>query len=234
VGASFSGKISMANKDSSAHEDREIYHRQGFGNRSGVGDRPALVIVDFVNGFADPAAFGGGNIREAIAETQGLLEFVRSMNWPVVFTRVVFADDASDANVFSRKVPSLLSLTEANPQSAVVRELAPLPGELVLRKRLPSAFAGTDLAAWLTKRKVDTVVVAGATTSGCVRATVVDAMGSGFLVAVATACVGDRADGPHRASLFDMAQKYADLMSAREIRKSFRSFENCSAGGAND
>lgn len=108
----------MADEASPTHEEGEIYHRQGFGNRSGVGDRPALVIVDFVTGFADPAAFGGGNIREAIAETQGLLQFARSMKWPVVFTRVVFADDASDANVFTRKVPSLLSLTEENSQSA--------------------------------------------------------------------------------------------------------------------
>lgn len=220
----------MADEAPPAHGEGEIYHRQGFGNRSGVGDRPALVVVDFVKGFADPAAFGGGNIREAIAETQGLLGFARSANWPIAFTRVVFADDASDANVFTRKVPSLLSLTEANPQSAVVPELAPRLGELVLRKRLPSAFAGTDLTAWLTKRNVDTLVVAGATTSGCVRATVVDVMGSGFLVVVAVDCVGDRAEGPHRASLFDMAQKYADLMTAQDIRNSF--IERYSAGGA--
>jgi maleamate amidohydrolase len=225
-------EIGMADEVSSIHEDGEIYQRQGFGNRSGMGHRPALVIVDFVNGFADPAAFGGGNIREAIAETQGLLGFARSVSWPVAFTRVVFADDASDANVFSRKVPSLLSLTEANPQSGVVKELAPRLGELVLRKRLPSAFAGTDFAAWLIKRNVDTLVVAGATTSGCVRATVVDAMGSGFLVVVAADCVGDRAEGPHRANLFDMEQKYADLLTAQDIRKSF--LEKYSAGGAND
>ena len=214
----------MADENASAAE-REIYQRQGFGGSSGVGDRPALVIVDFVNGFADPAAFGGGNIRAAISQTRELLRFARSMKWPVAFTRVVFADDGSDGNVFSRKVPSLLSLTEANPQSAVVPELAPQEGEVVLKKRLPSAFAGTELAAWLTKRKVDTVVVTGATTSGCVRATVVDAMGSGFLVVVAKDCVGDRADGPHQASLFDMKQKYADLMSAQQILNSFLSVD---------
>jgi len=138
---------------SSAQAEEEIYRRQGFGNPSGVGDRPALVIVDFVNGFADPAAFGGGNIRAAIAETEGLLGFARSMRWPIAFTQVVFADDASGANVFARKAPSLLSLPEADPLSAVVPELAPLPDELVLRKRLPSAFADTDLAAWLARRK---------------------------------------------------------------------------------
>jgi maleamate amidohydrolase len=224
----------MTGEISTTHAEEEIYRRQGFGNPSGMGERPALVIVDFVNGFADPAAFGGGNIRAAIAETQGLLGLARSMKWPTAFSRVVFADDASDANVFSRKVPSLLALTESNPLSAVVPELTPLPDELVLRKRLPSAFAGTDLAAWLARRKVDTVIVAGATTSGCVRATVVDAMGSGFLVVVAADCVGDRAEAPHQASLFDMAQKYADVMSAQSIWKSFLAFETSKAGGAND
>lgn len=215
----------MIDKNLATQTDEEIYQRQGFGGQSGVGNHPALVIVDFVNGFADPAAFGGGNIRAAIDQTRELLRFARSMNWPVAFTRVVFADDASDGNSFSRKVPSLLSLTDSNPQSAVVPELEPQAGELVVRKRLPSAFAGTELAGWLAMRKVDTVVVAGATTSGCVRATVVDAMGSGFLVVVATDCVGDRAEGPHRANLFDMGQKYADLMSAHEVLNSFLSLD---------
>ena len=86
---------------------------------------------------------------------------------------------------------------------------------------LADAGAGTDLAAWLIKQRADTVIVAGATTSGCVRATVVDAMGSGFLPVVAVDCVGDRAEGPHRASLFDMEQKYADLMSVKKIKETF-------------
>ena len=215
----------MTNTTSSSGSDEEVYDRQGFGRLSGVGKHPALLIVDFVNGFADPASFGGFNIRAAISHTQDLLAFARSMKWPIAFTRVVFADDGSDANVFSRKVPSLLALTESNPQSAVVAELAPLAGELVIRKRLPSAFAGTDLAAWLTNRKVDTVVVSGATTSGCVRATVVDAMGCGILTVVATDCVGDRAEGPHRANLFDMEQKYADMMNTQKIKSTFGNFE---------
>jgi maleamate amidohydrolase len=219
----------------SAEQDEAVYRRQGFGRSAGTGERPALVIVDFVNAFADPASFGGGNIRAAISVTKGLLDFARSMKWPVVFTRVVFADDGSDANVFSRKVPSLLGLTEANPQSAVVDELAPIAGELIARKRLPSAFAGTDLTAWLAQRKVDTVIVAGATTSGCVRATVVDAMSNGFLTVVASDCVGDRADAPHRANLFDMEQKYADLMKAREIQEAYQDFaKDRVRGDAND
>jgi maleamate amidohydrolase len=197
--------------------DNSVYSRQGFGAGSGVGVRPALVIVDFVEGFADPQTFGGGNIESAIGTTVNLLAFAREQNWPIAMTRVVFADDASDANIFSKKVPGLLALTENAKTSMIVPELAPQPGELVVRKRLPSAFFGTDLAAWLTMRRVDTVVIAGCTTSGCVRASVVDAMGHGFMTVVVTDCVGDRASGPHEANLFDMGQKYADLMSLSDL-----------------
>ncbi|MDB5564088.1 MAG: isochorismatase family protein [Tardiphaga sp.] len=198
-------------------EHDDVYRQQGFGASSGIGQRPALLIVDFVESFADPTMFGGGNIPEAIAATARLLAFARSRHWPVAMTRIVFADDGADANIFTRKVPGLLALTETNPHGAIVPELTPIAGELVLRKRLPSAFAGTDLTAWLAGRGVDTVIVTGATTSGCVRASVVDAMGNGFITVVARDCVGDRALAPHEANLFDMQQKYADLMTSDEI-----------------
>jgi maleamate amidohydrolase len=204
---------------SANHDD--VYRQQGFGAPSGIGQRPALLIVDFVESFADPTMFGGGNIPEAIAATARLLAFARSRHWPVAMTRIVFADDGADANIFTRKVPGLLALTEANSKGAIVSELTPIAGELVLRKRLPSAFAGTDLTAWLAGRSVDTVIVTGATTSGCVRASVVDAMGNGFVTVVARDCVGDRALAPHEASLFDMQQKYADLMTSDEIVATF-------------
>jgi maleamate amidohydrolase len=199
----------------------DVYRQQGFGASSGLGQRPMLLLVDFVEGFADPQMFGGGNIRDAIAATARLLGHARRRKWPVAMTRIVFADDGADANIFTRKVPSLLALTETYPKGAIVAELAPLAGEYVLRKRLPSAFAGTDLAAWLAARGVDTVIVAGATTSGCVRASVIDAMSNGFITVVARDCVGDRAQAPHDANLFDMQQKYADLMTADEIVAAF-------------
>lgn len=203
----------------SGHPEADIYHRQGMGQRAGMGERPALVIVDFVVGFADPAHFGGGNIAPAIAETAKLLAFARARHWPVAHTRVVYADDGADAGVFTRKAPSLLKLTEASPLSQIVPELAPVTGEYIVRKQGASGFFGTSLAAWLTGRRADTVVVAGCTTSGCVRATVVDAMQHNFRTIVATDCVGDRALGPHEANLFDMGQKYADLMTRAEIER---------------
>ena len=197
----------------------DVYARQGFGGSVGMGSRPALLCVDFINGFADPAHFGGGNIADAISQTRNLLAHARQQHWPVIHTRIVFADDGSDGNGFTRKVPGLLVFTESSSLSAVVEQLTPVPGELMLRKRLPSAFAETGLGSWLAMKGVDTVVVTGCTTSGCVRASVVDAMGAGMRVVVATDCVGDRALGPHEANLFDMGQKYADLMTAQQIRE---------------
>ena len=195
----------------------DVYAKQGFGNKSGFGVAPALVIVDFVNGFNDPDLFGGGNIPEAIEQTKKLLAFFRAKKLPVCFTRVVYADDGSDAGVFCLKAPKLKILTETSRDSQVVDELKPVKGEYVLRKTQPSAFFGTDLAPWLIRQRVDTVIVTGATTSGCVRASVVDSMSYNFRTIVASDGVGDRALGPHEANLFDMGQKYADLHKVEEI-----------------
>lgn len=175
------------------------------------------MIVDFVAAFADPEHFGGGNIGAAITATVPLLGHARQQRWPVAHTRVVYADDGSDAGIFAVKAPSLLKLTERSPLSQIVPQLSPRDGELVVRKQGASAFFGTGLASWLALRRVDTVVVAGCTTSGCIRASVIDAMQLNYRPIVATDCVGDRALGPHDANLFDMGQKYAALMTSAAI-----------------
>ncbi len=194
----------------------EPYRRQGFGTRMDFIGGIGLLIVDLVNGFADPAVFGGGNIPQAIQRTKVLLAEARAAGWPIAHSRIVYADDGADHNIFSVKVPGMLTLTEDAPASHIVPELTPLPGELVVRKNVPSAFFGTSLAPWLTERGVRTLAVAGAVTSGCVRASVVDAMCFGFRPAVISDCVGDRALAPHEANLFDMAQKYAEVLSLDE------------------
>lgn len=194
-----------------------IYDRQGFAQRLGLGQSPALILVDFVAGFADPAHFGGGNIGEAIDASVGLLAHARAKGWPVVHTRVIYSDDGCDKGVLATKVPSLLGLTETSPLSQTVPQLKPAPGELVIRKTQPSAFFETGLSGWLAFRRVDTVLVTGATTSGCVRATVVDACSHNFRPIVVKDCVGDRAIGPHEANLFDMEQKYADVMTSAQL-----------------
>ena len=195
----------------------DIYRRQGFGKQSGWGDRPALLVVDFINGFTDPAQFGGGDILDAVGNTRVLLARFRDAGLPVAFTRMVYAADGSDAGVFCLKVPGLRSLTDDARESQVVSDLAPAMDEHVVCKTQPSAFFGTGLADWLAARQVDTVLVTGCTTSGCVRASVVDSMSHDFRTVVVTDCVGDRAAGPHQANLFDMGQKYADLMTSDEV-----------------
>jgi maleamate amidohydrolase len=198
------------------HDEVETYQRQGFGTQLELRAPFGLLIVDLVNGFADPDVFGGGNIGPAIANTVPLLAAARQRGWPVAHSRIVFSDSGADHNVFTLKVPGMLALKEGDWNSAIVPELEPLDNELVVRKTVPSAFFGTALAAWMTQRGVQTLLVAGAVTSGCVRASVVDAMQFGFRPLVLSDCVGDRAIGPHNANLFDMEQKYAAVMTRDE------------------
>lgn len=193
--------------------ENDVYRKQNFGNVSGIGKRCALILVDFVNGFVDADQFGGPHIAAAVQSTVPLLAAFRQARLPVVHTRVVFADDGANKNVFCIKVPPLLQLTEHAHGSQTVPQLAPVQSELVLRKTSASAFFSTGLSEWLHLRCVDTAVVVGCTTSGCVRATVVDAMQFNFSTIVIEDCVGDRAMGPHEANLFDMRQKYADVMT---------------------
>jgi maleamate amidohydrolase len=198
---------------SANNREEDIYRKQNLGNSSGIGKRCALILVDFVNGFVDAEQFGGPHIAAAVQTTVPLLAAYRQAGLPVVYTRVVFADDGANKNVFCLKVPPLLTLTEHAHGSQTVPQLAPVQGELIVRKTSASAFFSTGLSEWLHLRGVDTAVVAGCTTSGCVRATVIDAMQFNFSTIVIEDCVGDRALGPHEANLFDMRQKYADVMT---------------------
>lgn len=195
----------------------DVYKKQQFGQKTGFGKVPALLVIDFVNGFHDPEILGGGNIPEAVIATQPLLDFCRERKLPVIFTRIVYAEDGSDASIWCQKVPRLASLTETAPASQVVDALKPRAGEVVLRKTQASSFFGTHLNAVLVARGVDTLIVTGCTTSGCVRASVIDAMSMNYRTVVATDCVGDRALAPHDANLFDMGQKYSDLMTGAEV-----------------
>ncbi len=195
----------------------DIYERQNFGRRLGFGERAALLIVDFVNGFDDPEQFGGGNISEACDNTVGLLEACRGFGLPIAHTRVVFDAEGGDENVFCRKVPPLRDLSEETDASQVVARLAPRPGEIIVRKRLPSAFFGSDLAANFTARRVDTVIVAGCVTSGCIHASVLDAMSHGFHPILVSDCVGDRDLEAHEVNLRVLGQIYADIMTRDEV-----------------
>lgn len=197
--------------------EKDIYTKQTFGQNIGLGEKPALLMVDFVNGFVDPEILGGGNIAEAVQATVPLLALCRSRRLPIIFTRIVYAADGSDVGLWCEKVPRLRDLTEDAHAGQVVDALAPQAGETIIRKTQASAFFGTSLAAILTYLGRDSLIITGCTTSGCIRASVIDAMSSNFRSVVVRDCVGDRALGPHEANLFDIGQKYADLLTTHEV-----------------
>ena len=194
-----------------------IYQKQGFGGVSGFGQRCALILVDFVNGFVDPELLGSESIAMAAEQTVELLTFCRQRELPVAHTRVVFDVQGANHNVFTIRVPALKKLTETAFESQIVEILKPLPTELVIKKQSASAFFSTGLSDWLTFHCVDTTLIVGCTTSGCVRASVVDSMQHNYRTIVVSDCVADRAQEPHDANMFDMQQKYADVMSKQSI-----------------
>ncbi|MGI9335634.1 MAG: isochorismatase family protein [Gammaproteobacteria bacterium] len=211
----------------------EQYRRKGFAAASGFGRHPALLIVDFINGFTDPSTALGGNFSHEIEVTRGLLARFRQQLWPVVYTTVAYNEDYSDAGRFIEKVPALSILVRGTQSVAVDDRIAPQAGEHVAEKQFASAFFGTDVAAYLQARGVDTVVITGCTTSGCVRASAVDAMQHGFYTVVVRDGVGDRAQTPHEANLFDMDAKYADVLPAADVHANLETLRT-PAGGVED
>lgn len=200
----------------SEEKTRAFYLAKGLAGRVGAGERPALVVVDFVRGFTDPACALGAELGAEVKAAAALLDAARDAGRPVHFTTITYAPGAPDGGPFVAKIPSLACLVEGSPWIEIDPRVAPKEGEMVWVKKGASAFFGTGLAAALVAAHVDTVVIAGATTSGCVRASAVDACQHGFRTLVVREAVGDRAAGPHEASLFDLDAKYADVVSLAE------------------
>ena len=207
-------------------ETKADYLRKGFANRSGYGRSPALIIVDFINGFTDPSTPLGGDFAWQINATRQLQEAFRRGKLPIFYTTVAYAEDLHDAGVFVKKVPSLAILRRGSPLTEVDPRIQPMPGEKVLTKKYASAFFGTDLDIDLRLLGVDTVILAGCTTSGCIRASAIDAMQYGYLTIVVREAVGDRAPGPHEANLFDIDAKYGDVVELADVLDYLRSFSS--------
>ncbi|WP_158847611.1 isochorismatase family protein [Saccharothrix deserti] len=192
----------------------ETYERAGFGAAVRRGARPAIVVVDLTNGFTRTSYPTGADLGDVVAATAALIERGRTADVPVVFTTIAYtpAELAGDAVPWLRKAPGMRGLVEGGEAVDVDDRLPRRDTDHLVVKKGASAFFGTTLAATLTGLGRDTVVVCGATTSGCVRATVVDAVQSGFPVLVPRECVGDRVAGPHEANLFDIQAKYGDVI----------------------
>ncbi|HYM01908.1 MAG TPA: N-carbamoylsarcosine amidohydrolase [Stellaceae bacterium] len=210
---------------------RADYERKGFAGRSGYGRRPVLLVVDFINAFTDPATPLGGNFASELNATRQLQEAFRRAGLPIVYTTIAYAPDLRDGGLFIKKVPSLAILQKGSPLIEVDERIRPAPGERIVEKKYASAFFGTDLDGHLRALGVDTVVMAGCTTSGCIRASAIDSLQYGYHTIVVRDAVGDRAPGPHEANLFDIDAKYADVVSLWDALDYLRAF-GASAGFA--
>ncbi|MGH9844092.1 MAG: N-carbamoylsarcosine amidohydrolase [Blastocatellia bacterium] len=193
-----------------------FYQSRGFAQRVGFGARPALLIIDFIKAFTDLSSPLASNLDNEIAATQQLLDVARRLNLPIAYTTVEYDEGFRDAGVFIKKVPSLSVLRKGTPMVEVDDRLKPRADEHLLVKKYASAFFGTSLAATLTAAGVDTLLITGCTTSGCVRASAVDSCQNGFRTIVVKECVGDRALPPHEANLFDIDAKYGDVVTLEE------------------
>jgi nicotinamidase-related amidase len=193
----------------------------GFGGGAGFGSRPAVVVIDLVRGFTDPESPLGANLDVVVESTRALLDCARDAAAPVIFTSVVY-DEANEraSAVFRRKVPALEVLRPGSRWIEVDGRLGRRADEPVLTKAFASAFFGTPLTSMLVG--CDTLVVCGASTSGCVRATVVDAVQHGLAPIVPRECVGDRWPAAHEANLFDIEAKYGDVVSLSEATRAMQ------------
>ncbi len=193
-------------------------HIEGFGERGGFGHRPALIVVDMTLGFTDPESPLGSDLDGPVEAIQKLLEAARQAEIPVVFTTVAYREsDKLTAAAFIDKVPALLTLEAGSRWAKIDPRIAPRTEEPILNKLFASGFFGTGLSSLLTAAGVDTLIVTGASTSGCVRATVVDALQYGFRPVVPREAVGDRNPDAHKANLYDVDSKYGDVVSVEEI-----------------
>jgi nicotinamidase-related amidase len=199
----------------------EILRSSGFGNRIGFGTRPALLVVDMQVGFTDPEKSPlAGNLSSQVGAIAELLPIVRRRKWPVIFTATGYDPHGqADAGLWVRKAPNLRLLKRGSDLVEIDPRLAVEPGDMVITKQYASAFFATNLASSMTALAVDTLLVTGCTTSGCVRASVVDAVSHGFRPIVVVEGVGDRAQEPHDASLFDMDNKYGDVVRLEAARE---------------
>jgi maleamate amidohydrolase len=194
-------------------DTRQVYERAGIGHRIDRGSRPGVLVVDFSAGFTEPRYATGADLTDAVEATRALLDAARAHGVPVFFTTIAYEPSLRDAGVWLQKMPGLGSLVIGSPQVEIDERLGRHADEPVIVKKGASAFFGTNLAALLAADRLDTLVVCGATTSGCVRATVIDAVQSGFPTLVPAECVGDRARIPHETNLFDIDAKYADVVA---------------------
>ncbi|MEJ2084084.1 MAG: isochorismatase family protein [Acidobacteriota bacterium] len=204
--------MSSANQETLA-----AYRDKGLAGKMGFGSSPAIVVVDFLLGFTRQDSPLGSDLDREIEASRRLLDAGRAAGIPILYSITAYSEGLQDGGTFVRKVPSLGVLLRGSELVQIDPRLDRRPEETTFEKKYASAFFGTSLASELTAHGVDTVIVCGATTSGCVRATVVDAMQHGFRPIVPEQCVGDRSAAAHRANLTDIEGKYGDVVDVEVV-----------------
>ena len=194
-----------------------FYAERGIGARTGFGERPGVLVIDMQVAFNDPAYKVGADQTAAVEAIAELLAVARATGTPVYYSRTAYHADGRDAGIFGRKVPAVLELQLGTPGVEIDPRIAPVEGEHVILKKYPSSFHGTNLLSLLAEDGVDTLIVTGCSTSGCIRAACLDGMSNGFRIVVPETCVSDRAEGPHYANLFDINAKYGDVVPLDEV-----------------
>lgn len=224
----------MATEPESAQALNQDYQRAGFGGTLTFGVRPVLLVVDLVRAYVDPESplYAPGFV-EALEPNRRLIAAARHARMPVVFTGVAYAADGHDGGRFFQKVPSLRSFVTGSPLGAFASGVEPLAHETVIVKQYASAFFGTSLASTLCTRGIDTVLVTGFSTSGCVRATALDALQHGFCPFVVREACGDRDPRPHEANLFDLQAKYAEVIDEKRALAEMLRYARASHAGLN-
>ncbi len=206
------------------------YQTAGFGRALPFGRSPALLIVDFVRAYIEPGSPLYAGCESAFESAKRVLAAARAARIPVIFTGVEYQPGGVNGGIFYRKVGALKVFDRGSRLGEYCNGMTPQPGEQLLLKQYASAFFGTPLAATLTALGVDTVVITGVSTSGCVRATALDACQHGFLPFVVRDAVGDRDPRPHEASLFDLQAKYAEVVSEADILRHLQALHTVAAG----
>ncbi|MGE0747844.1 MAG: isochorismatase family protein [Rhodospirillales bacterium] len=203
----------MAQKKS----DEEFFKERGFGLRIGFGERPALIVIDMVKAFTNPEMMLGANLDSQIAAITPLVDAAHERGLPVIYSTVKYDHaDLKDAGIWALKQKGTITLLSGTDATDVDPRLDVRKDDMILGKKYASCFFGTDLVPRLVSQRVDTLIITGCTTSGCVRATAVDAVQNGFRPAVVREAVGDRSESAHAQSLFDLNAKYADVVSLDE------------------
>ncbi len=200
----------------SDQDAKKVYEEAGLGQKFTLGQRPGVLVIDFTCGFTDPECSLGADMTPQIEATKTLLDAAREQGLPIVYTTIGFAPHGKDGGLWTEKVPALMDLQVDGKWVDIDPRLEPRDDETIIMKKGASGFFGTNLASVLVSQGVDTVILCGATTSGCIRATAIDLLQYGWPAMVPRDCVGDRAQAPHEANLFDIQAKYGDVVSLDE------------------